>query len=151
MADIVWPTVLAALRDVASAALSPDPVFDGPPVTGDDLTTFAIVGADLDEGGAGNWSSEITTIGRPFRVQERGTVNSLVISQTGDTDIAASRTAVFIAAEKILDAVNADPSLGLSSVVAAQADTGRVVMMQTSSGAYTEVSIVLSYTAITGA
>lgn len=150
MADILWPSVVTALiatMDAATAA----PVFDGLPITYDDMREFVIVGGDADgENGAGGWDQRITTIGAPFRVEENGRVECMIVTQSGDPTVAPTRAAALAILEAVIDQIDADPTLGLSNLTYGRVTSGRVLSAQTSHGAATEIQFTYTYEGTTG-
>lgn len=150
MADILWPSVVTALVATVDAATSA-PVFDGLPVTYDDMREFVIIGGDSDgEEGAGGWDQRITTLGVPFRVEENGRVECMVVAQSGDPTVATTRAAALTVLEAVIDQIDADPTLGLANLTYGRVTSGRVLSAQTSAGSATEIQFTYTYEGTTG-
>lgn len=149
--DTLWPSVLDALIDVVEEAVGTVQVFDGPPVTFEDLPSYVVVGADPSgETGAGQWTDVVTTVGLPARHEEYGSINGTVVAQTGDTTISSSRATAFTLFEAIVDQIETDPCLGMSNLVAGRIESGSVNVGQSPVGSFTEVSWVFEYKGVTG-
>lgn len=152
MADVLWPSVVTALLSTAQTAVGANvPVFDGLPITYDDMRELVVIAGDAEgDEGAGGWDQRITTLGMPFRVEENGRVECSVLAQTGDSTASTTRVAAVALLEKIVDGIDADPTLGLADIVSGRVTSGRVATGQSSAGAYTEIQFTYSYEGTTG-
>lgn len=153
MADILWPTVYTALlAKIRSTVGHPGTVqvFDGPPITSEDLRVYVVVGADPASGSAGFWSDTVTTLGLPARHEERGEITGSVASQTGDDDQSSTRSAAFTLLESIVDGIETDPTIGLSSLVEGRIGSGRIDVGQARLGTFTEIAFTYTYLGVTG-
>lgn len=107
-----WPRVVDAL--VAILPTLPEwsgvPVFDGPPVTSSNPTTYCTVGY-VEDDDAGSYERDERR--SDYRVQETGEVRCHVVAQSGSTnDLPALRARVFALADAFEASVRADQSLG---------------------------------------
>lgn len=154
MADTLWPSVVTALLGVVRTAVGhPDTVqvFDGPVITNDDLRSYVMIAADpVGERGAGSWFDTVTTLGLPARHEERGEIIGAVAAQSGDDTPSTVRTTAFTLYESIVDAIEADPTLGMTNLVAGRIESGRVDTGQSRLGVYAEITFTFTYLGVTG-
>lgn len=151
MAASRWPVVAAAL--VAALDTTGDLagiVFDGIPVTADQLPDAVFVGVVLDEdtGDAGSLTHAWHELGEGAPVDENGSIRCTAVSQRGDTDLAAARDAAFTLLAVCEDTVRDDPTLGIGELLDALVDTGRIRQGQTPQGCFCEVEWTLRYRAL---
>jgi hypothetical protein len=141
-----WPAVVARL--VAYLPTLPGwsgvTVYDGPVTSQDYPADFVTVGYVRGEDFGGSFE-QVRGIGE--MTEESGTVRCELVSQTGDTDIAAVRARVFALFDAWQDYVYADPRLGVLGVSSTSSLAADVQPVQNTSGAAQRLTVTLSYLA----
>lgn len=143
MATSVIPDLIDALIAAAATALPGVDVLDGPQVTDAAPGDYLMVGVeDLDsaeEANAAESRQQWANANYTAR-DEDGEITCVALSWNGDGDQKAARDAVFATAAALEDALRANPSLGVSSVlwtgygsltqfIQAQGDTGAAAQL----------------------
>lgn len=143
----VTDAVLAALQ--ADASLS-GKVYDGIPVTADDIRDGVFIGVVLDEttGDAGRWEQTWHELGGTPPRDERGIIRCTVVSQRGDTDLSVARAAAFAHLGHVENVCRADFDLDVANLQWLEVQSGSVRQGQTPRGCYCEIEFRVAYTAI---
>ena len=147
MAACRWPAVVDALLAVFDTAGIP--AWDAEPAT-DAILTGVIVGAKLDndQGLAGRFTQGYHDLGPAATRDESGVVHCVALAQTGDDDVKAARTTVFEVLSDVEDALRADPTLGLGSILRVEVAAGEVMQGRSPDGVFAELPFDITYTAI---
>lgn len=135
-------------------------VFDGPEVLEreDSIRTYVVIGyggeLDLESGQPSDDSSSgdvsFRAIARTYPKEEKSDVECLVVYWTGDTGVAACRSAARAAADAVETVVREDPTIG----IAVQADGAQLhwslvtkwsMRTYLNAGTVTEIRFTLSY------
>ncbi len=157
-----WPDVVNGLLTTIRTALPAVPVFDGNPDSDDFFPLIVVVAGNVnpDDDSAGSTQSSWHDLG-PFATRDdRGTINVLVLTQSGN-DIAAGngaefarmRGVVFDTVDAISAAIRADVTLGIAPTAsgsAPQIDTIATVTRAavTDDGPFVETRLAITYQAI---
>jgi len=136
-----WPTVadrvIAIFKSVTNAL-----VFDGPPVTSSAPPDYVTVGY-VEDDAAGSYVVEAVYDGT--QLLETGTVVAQVVTQSGDTKVAALRARAFAIADAFADVVRADRTLGVLSADATTSLSTEIATIQNSKGSAQSLVCTLSY------
>lgn len=130
MATTALFAVVDALVTIFDTALAIT-VYDGPQATDANLQQYAAVGWDGDPTSTGqagdaqqDWAPRANT--GLFSRDDRGTVRCVVVAWSGDSVVAARRTATKGYLASIENALRADPSLGGVVIAAGITDIGLI-------------------------
>jgi hypothetical protein len=139
--------VLTTLVATFTTALPGVNVYDGPPVTSPGDADLVIVGHDATPDSTADVTVEQSYVDLACtRRQETGEVVCCVVSQTGDTDLNARRSAAFVLLAACEAALVADMTLG-GLVRSAQFDRGTARQMQNQAGSAVVASFTVAYRA----
>jgi len=139
-------TALKAAPGLASAVVS-----DGLPITEDRLTDLVIIGngGQPEDTRAGTISQEYHDLaGVDSTRDETVQVFCCVISQTGDVDVAATRTRAFDLLGAISDTLRANYKLGVSGVIRVELSDVEVVVEQFADGTAVRLPFTLTATSL---
>ena len=150
MAASQWPAVVDALISVLGADASlTGLVYDGVPVTADDIRSGVFVGVLLeDPGNSGQVTQEYHELGSGAKRDEEGVIRCTVLSQSGDTGIAAHRAAAYALLGHVERVVRGNYSLGLDDVLYTEVRIGHTRQANTPRGSYVEVEFQITYKAL---
>lgn len=150
MAASRWPAVVDALIAVLSADASlTGLVYDGVPVTSDDIRSGVFIGVLLeDPGNSGQITQDYHELGSGAKRDEEGVVRCTVLSQSGDIGIAAHRTTAFTLLGHVERVVRGNYSLGLADVLYSEVRIGHARQAHTPRGSYVEVEFQITYKAL---
>ncbi len=151
MSSSRWPAIVAALL----AALAADSnltgkVYDGIPVTADDIRDGVFIGVVLDEdnGDAGTFEQDWHELGGLPPRDESGSVRCTVVCQRGDTDLASARGSAFTHLGWVESVVRNNLDLDVADITWVQVKAGSVRQGQTPRGSFCEIEFSVSYTAV---
>ena len=114
----VYDAILTTLRNDAN--LSSSVISDGLPITEDRLTSLVMIGnsGDAEDTLAGSVRQSYHDMaGTSSTRDETITINCAVMTQTGDVDVSATRSAAFTVLGYVEAALRANYSLGLAEVM----------------------------------
>jgi hypothetical protein len=147
MASAAFPSVIAAIVSVATAAVAPVRVSRGRDTSNDpgDVVQVGIQDLEADVDSAGSFQQTMQTFGGAR--EEVGEVNCLIVAWNGQGDADASCDTAFGYLASIESAVRAAPALGLTAFdyVVAELSAGVVSESQNNAGATTAVTFVITY------
>lgn len=148
MTSVAFPSVIAAVMTVASAATSEE-VVRGLDISDDPSSVVMIGIQSLDDprNTAGTWDQEFQTFGGGLH--ETGKVNGLVQAWNGDSDQGAATVTAFAIFTDIAAAVRADNTLGITGFdyIVARMESGEVIESNDSEGASTVLPFSIHYDA----
>lgn len=150
MVTSAFPGVVDALISKLRTALPDVVVFDGIEPTNDSIEKYIVVGANDPEASdvtAGTASNEYISLGAKSMF-ENGTVNCVLVAQSGDTALADQRLAAFTLLNTVDTTVRSDTSLNGSCLYAGLGDT-TTSYVQTTLGAAVEIAFTVNYRAKT--
>lgn len=150
MVTSAFPGVVDALISKLRTALPNVVIYDGIEPTNDVNDQYIVVGANDAEASdvtAGSASNEYISLGAKS-MYENGTVNCVLVAQSGDTTLADQRLAAFTLLNTVDTAVRSDTTLNGSCLYAGLSDT-TTTYMQTTLGAAVEISFTVTYRAKT--
>lgn len=144
-----WPVIVDRLVVVLPtlAGWAGVPVYDGPPVTGEDPPDFVTVGYVAGEDFGGSY--EQTPPAGPWLIEETGTIRSQIVCSTGGVDLPAMRARAFALADAWQAWVTSDPTLGVLNPSSTAALAVDVEPVQTTNGAVQRLVVTLTYLART--
>lgn len=144
----VWGDVSDALISVLRAAGLT--VHDAVPVTGDYDPVAVLVGATAadDSGLAGTIRQEWHDSGSGSRRDEYGEISCTVLAQSGDDDLAATRSALFTALGTVSTTIRNNYALGVSQVTYSEIEFGDIRQGHTQHGVIAEADFTITYKAL---
>lgn len=151
MASSQWPAVVAALLTQLDANVTlAGKVYDGIPVTAESIADGVFIGVVLDEdtGDAGSIEQNWHELGGLPPKDETGWVRCTVVSQRGDTDLSAPRTAAFALLAAVESVCRTNYSLSLPDLLWAQVRAGNIRQGQTPRGTFCEIEFRVYYSAL---
>lgn len=152
MATAAFPAIVVNLINAlrSSQALAGVRVFDGPEIDQSFPGDAVIVGDDGGEGDdmvAGSVRNTYATVGA-MRMYEEGTINCVLFSWTGGTDIAARRVRAYELLSAVDTAIRTDTALSQSCLFAGL-DSSTPTYRQTDAGAVVVIPFTVTYRART--
>ncbi len=149
MAPARWPFIVDAILARLRADLGVD-VFDAAPVTGEPLTDFVVIGAILeaDDGRSGNFTQRDHDLGAANTRDEDGRITCFLVSQSGDDDVSARRSAAFATLADIEDALRARITFNVDNTLWVELAAGDVLQGLTPEGAFCQINFDLTYSAL---
>lgn len=149
MAPARWPFIVDAVLAKLRTELGVD-VFDAVPVTGDALTDFVVIGAILetDDGRSGTFTQRDHDLGPANTRYEEGRITCLVVSQSGDDDVATRRAAAFSTLADIEDVLRARITFGVDNTLWVELAAGDVLQGLTPDGAFCQINFDLTYSGL---
>jgi len=153
MAASQFPYVVDALVTLlkATASLSAVVISDGLPITEDRMNDLVMIGTtgSPDDTRSGTISQEYNDLaGINSTREETVQVSCCVISQTGDVDVAATRTRAFTILGSISDAVRANYTLGVSGVMRVEMSDVEVFVEQFADGTSVRLPFTISVSSL---
>lgn len=153
MAVSQYPTIVDAILTTlkADTNLSSVVISDGLPITEDRLVDLVIIGnsGDPDSTEAGSISQEYHDLaGVNSTRDETVYINCCVLSQTGDVDVAATRTRAFQILGYVSDALRANYGLGLANVIRVELTDVTVTVEQFADGTAVRLPFTITGTSI---
>ena len=125
-------------------------VYDGIPVTAEQIADGVFVGVVLDDdnGDAGKWAMDWHELGGTPPMDETGAVRCTVMAQRGDTDLATARASAFTHLGAVEAVCRGDYDLGVTDLLWLHVHSGRVRQGQTPRGSYCEIEFTVDYKAL---
>jgi hypothetical protein len=139
-----WPVLKARLVELLPTLAGwPTSVYDGPPVTGDNPTTYATVGYQFGQDEAGSFRHE--RHGNGFQVVETGDVRGELVCRSGDSTTQAVEVEAFGLLDALDAAIRADQTLGVLPVASTTNLSVSVAPEANQSGAVVRLRFSLEY------
>lgn len=143
-----WGDVVVATVAALDAALACD-VFDGPPTSGDQLSSFVAIGhdPDSDEPTAGDVEQEWHDLGAAATREEHGRIRCYVSAWAGDLDLPTVRATALTILDTIQTTLRANPTLSLTGTRAPVIEVEDIALRQgfTQSGTRVDVPFTIAY------